>query len=172
MSGLQINKNPHPRNGRLTQDVGHFVLKVLGGNERIEELFATLDHGVDFSTATTKIGIIIEGFPEIVDRLVSRLGSSVNEDTDFGLVLQSKLLVESRMPGTNVKHLPNGIEEPAMGVDLFLILGLENKDELNRNEIVVLGVVSLREHKLGCGIYRKLGGILRYIEWVAQMTEQ
>lgn len=34
---------------------------------------------------------------------------------------------------TYIKHLANCIEQPAMGVDLLLILGFQDKDDLNRN---------------------------------------
>ena len=47
----------------LTQDVRHLILKVLCGDQWIQELPATLDHGVDFTAAAAQIRIIVEGLP-------------------------------------------------------------------------------------------------------------
>lgn len=52
----------------------------------------------------------------MVDRLVPRLGPSVEEDAYLGVQLPA-----------------NGIEEPPVGVDLFRILLLETKDDLDGN---------------------------------------
>ena len=69
----------------LTQDVRHLILKVLCGDQWIQELPATLDHGVDFTTATAEMRIVVERLPKVVNRFVPRLGASINQDTTFGL---------------------------------------------------------------------------------------
>ena len=69
----------------LTQDVRHLILKVLCGDQWIQELPATLDHGVDFTTATAQVFVIVEGLPEVVNGLAPWLGTGVDEDAYFGL---------------------------------------------------------------------------------------
>ena len=69
----------------LTQDVRHLVLEVLGRNKRVEEFLTTLDHGVDFTTASAQISVVVERLPEVVDRLAAWLGTGVDEDAYFGL---------------------------------------------------------------------------------------
>lgn len=51
----------------LTQDVRHFVFKILCGDQWVQEFFPTLDHGVNFTTATTQVFVVIERLPEVVD---------------------------------------------------------------------------------------------------------
>lgn len=62
------------------------------------------------------------------------------------------------MNPTYLDHLPNGVEQPSMGVDFLLVLRLQNKDKLDGDQVVL--VVWLRKHQLRCGVYRQLGGIL------------
>jgi hypothetical protein len=47
---------------------------------------------------------------------------------------------------TDLQYLTNGVEQPTMGVDLFLVLGLDDEDDLDWNEILV--IVLPREHEL------------------------
>lgn len=75
-----------------TKDVRHFVLKVLCGDQGVQELLSTLDHGVDFTTTSSEVGIVVESLPEVVDRLVSGLSTSINEDTNFGLINLSQII--------------------------------------------------------------------------------
>jgi len=46
---------------------------------------------------------------------------------------------------TNAQHFANGVEEPTMRVDLFLVLRLQNENKLNRNKIV--GIISMRKNQ-------------------------
>lgn len=46
-----------------TQYIGHLVLEILCRYQRIQELSATLDHGVNFTTAPSQMFIIVEGLP-------------------------------------------------------------------------------------------------------------
>jgi hypothetical protein len=69
----------------LTQDVGHLVLEILSSDQGIEQLLSTFDHGVNFTTATSKIWVVVEGVPKIEDGFVPWLRSSIDENTDFGL---------------------------------------------------------------------------------------
>lgn len=59
---------------------------------------------------------------------------------------------------TYVERFADSIEEPTMRVDLLLILGLEHKDDLNRNQIV--GVVGLGKNQLWCRVDRELSRVL------------
>ena|SRR5712671_739903 len=70
---------------RLVQDIRHLVFEVLCGDKRVEQLPALIDHGVNFTAATAKVGVIVECLPKIVNGLVTRLRTSVDEDTNFGL---------------------------------------------------------------------------------------
>ena len=70
----------------LTENVGHLILEVLCGDQGVEQLTATLDHSMNFTTASAKVGIVIECFPQVVDRLATRLGSRIDEDADFRLI--------------------------------------------------------------------------------------
>lgn len=56
----------------------------------------------------------VEAFPEIVDGGTSRLGSDVEENADIGF-----------------DERPKGIEEPAMGIKLLLVLFFEAEEDLN-----------------------------------------
>lgn len=50
-----------------TQNVRHLVLEVLRRHKWVEQLAATFDHGVNLSTAPTKVWVIVEGLPQVVD---------------------------------------------------------------------------------------------------------
>jgi hypothetical protein len=55
----------------------------------------------------------------MIDSLVARLGTRIQEDASFRLEL-----------------FPNSIKEPSVGVDLLRILLLEHKDDLDRDLLV------------------------------------
>jgi hypothetical protein len=57
----------------------------LGSDQRVEELPATLNHGVNFTTAPTEMSIVVECFPKIIDRFVSRFSTGVNEYANLRL---------------------------------------------------------------------------------------
>jgi len=53
---------------RLVKNVGHLVLKVLGGDQGRQQLTAsTTQHGTNLSTSASDVGVEIEGLPEMVD---------------------------------------------------------------------------------------------------------
>lgn len=93
----------------LTQDVRHLVLEILCSNQWVQEFLPTLDHGVNFTTTSTQILIVVESLPEVVNRLAPGFSTSINQDTDFGL-----------------KHLANSVEEPSMRVNFLLVLSLDD----------------------------------------------
>ena len=57
-----------------------------------------------------------------------------------------------------LQYTSNGIEEPMMRIDLLLILGLQDKNDLNRDQIV--GVILVEKDKLRCEVNRELGSVL------------
>ena len=118
---------------RLVQDVGHLVLEVLCGDEWIEQLLALVDHGMDLSTASAEVRVVVERLPQMVDSFVSRFGTSVDENANLG-----------------VHDLPKRIEEPAVRVDLLLVLRLDDEDELDGHEVV--RVIRLRNDELRRGV--------------------
>ena len=58
-----------------------------------------------------------------------------------------------------LEHFTNSIEEPSMGIDLLLVLGLQDQDNLDRHEVV--RVIVGRQDQLRSSIDRKLRSILR-----------
>jgi hypothetical protein len=64
------------------------------------------------------------------------------------------LLVEM----TNLQVGTDRVEEPAVRIDLLLVLGLENEDDLNWYEIV--RIIALGKNQLRRSIHRQLSGIL------------
>jgi hypothetical protein len=77
----------------------------------------------------------------VVDSFVSGFRSGIQQDTDLG-----------------VQHATYGVEEPSMRVDLFRVFLLEDKDDLNGNQVVGISWVGLNE--LGCSVNGKLSGVL------------
>lgn len=59
---------------------------------------------------------------------------------------------------TYLKYFANRVEEPTVGIDLLLVLGLDYQDDGDRYQVAV--VVSMRKDELWCGIYRELRRIL------------
>lgn len=57
-----------------------------------------------------------------------------------------------------MEHFADCIEQPTMRVDLLLVLGLDDQNELNGNEIV--RIFGLWENKSGRSINRQLSGVL------------
>ena len=47
---------------------------------------------------------------------------------------------------TNVEHFTDGIEDPAMRIDLLLVLGLDDQNNLYRNK--VQRIIILRKNEL------------------------
>jgi hypothetical protein len=127
--------------GTLTEDIRHFILEVLSSNKGVQELLATINHSVNFTTAATEILILIERIPEVVDGLVAGLGTGVNENADLGL-----------------ENAADTVEEPAVRVDLLLVLGLEDNNDLDRDKIAVATL--LRKDELWLGVNGQLGSVL------------
>lgn len=77
----------HDSSGRktLTENIGHLILEVLGGNQRVKQLLATLNHSVDFTTSTAEIRVVVKRLPQVVEGLAARLGAGINEDANFRL---------------------------------------------------------------------------------------
>jgi hypothetical protein len=57
----------------------------LGSDQRVKELPATLNHGVNFTTAPTEMSIVVECLPKIIDGFVSRFCSGVNKYANLRL---------------------------------------------------------------------------------------
>lgn len=51
----------------LTENVGHLILEILRSDQRVQKLLSTLNHGVNLTTASSKMRIVVEGLPKIVD---------------------------------------------------------------------------------------------------------
>jgi hypothetical protein len=62
----------------------------LGGDQRIEEFPAALNHGVDLATAAAEMLVIVKGLPQIINRFMTWFGAGINEDTDFRLSTRIK----------------------------------------------------------------------------------
>jgi len=59
-----------PKDGfeRFIEDVGHFVLEILSGDEGVEEVDSIVPfESYDFTTCSADVGVDVEGFPEMVD---------------------------------------------------------------------------------------------------------
>ena len=69
----------------LTENVRHFVLEVLRGDKWVQKLPTTLKHRVDLATAASEVGVIVEGLPQVIDRLAAGLRTSINKNTNLGL---------------------------------------------------------------------------------------
>jgi len=112
------------------------------------------------TTATTKVSIVIECFPQVVDGFVAGFSTSIEENTNFRLRFLNRLALYPGMSSMkkDLDDFPNCIEKPAMRVDLLLILRLEDEDDLNRNEII--WIIGLGKNELRCSIDGKLSCIL------------
>jgi hypothetical protein len=85
-------------------------LKVLCRNKWIDEFPpASPQHRMDLSTCTSEVSIVVEGFPQVVDRSLARLRPRVEEADDSWVEVSS-----------------DRIEEPAVAVDLLGVLVLQS----------------------------------------------
>jgi hypothetical protein len=99
----------------LVKDVAHLVLKVLSGDKRVQEVETILSlESDDLAASASDVGIDVKGLPEMVNGCGTGHGTYVQEDTDVRL-----------------KDGTESVEEPAMRVDLFLILFLETENDLD-----------------------------------------
>lgn len=100
---------------RLVENVTHLVLKVLSGDERVDQVLAArAQHGLDLTAGAGAHGLEIEGLPQMVDGATTGLGTSIDEHADIG-----------------IQNATKGLEEPTMRVDLLLVLFLETEQHLN-----------------------------------------
>jgi hypothetical protein len=114
---------------RLVQDVGHFVLKVLRCDERVEQVDTHLTlHSLDLSTSASNVGVSIKSLPKMVERGSARTSTDIEQDADVG-----------------IESLAKCVEEPSMRVELTLVLLLETEDHLARNNTLL----SALELKIG-----------------------
>lgn len=88
---------------------------------------------------------------------MTRLSTRINEDTDLRLGERSDRAMH-KLYNTHLKHLADGIEEPAVRVDLLLILCLDNEDDGHRDEVSM--IITVRENELWRRINGKLGRVL------------
>ena len=116
---------------------------------------------MNFATAPSEVGVVVERLPQVVNGFASRFGTSVNEYAYLRLWFE-KNLARARFlneKNAHLKHFSDSVKKPAMGIDLLLVLGLQDQDDLDRDEVVRVFVS--RQNQLRSGIDRKLCGILR-----------
>lgn len=102
----------------LVKDVTDLVLEVLGSHQRIDQVPPTFtQHGMDFTTGTAQVLVIVEGFPEGQERLVTRLGTRIQQDDHF-----------------RVKNAAKGVEQPSVRVDLLAVLLFQAEHHLHRRK--------------------------------------
>lgn len=67
---------------RLVQDVAHLVLEILSSHKRIQQIFP--EHALErdnLSTGSANGRVDVERFPQVIDRVRSRLRSNIEQDT-------------------------------------------------------------------------------------------
>ena len=80
---------------RLVQDIAHLVLEVLRRDKRVEQVLPEHAFQSDnLATGTSDRRVDVECFPEMVDRVWSRLSAYVKQDADTGGYISSSLLTE------------------------------------------------------------------------------
>lgn len=87
-------------------------------DEGVEEVGAVFAFECDdFAAGSAYVGVDVECFPEVIYGGGTRHGTDVEENADVGLEDRTK-----------------SVEEPSVGVDLFLILFFETEDDLNGDD--------------------------------------
>jgi hypothetical protein len=103
----------------LVQDIAHLVFEVLRGDERVDQVDAELAfEGNDLAARAADIRVDVERLPEVVDRRRAGHGPHVKQHADVGF-----------------EHGPEGVEEPAVRVDLLLVLFFQAEDNLDRADV-------------------------------------
>ncbi|RDA85125.1 hypothetical protein CP532_1559 [Ophiocordyceps camponoti-leonardi (nom. inval.)] len=98
---------------RLVEDVAHLVLKVLRRHQRVQKVRPQLAlHRLDLAAGAGHVGV--------VEGVAPRSRADVEEDADVG-----------------VERLTEGVEEPAVRVELALVLLLETEDDLTRYDALL-----------------------------------
>lgn len=99
----------------LVEDVADLVLEVLRRHERVEQLLSMRQHDLDLTTRASAHRLQIERLPQVINGVPPRLGARVDQDADVG-----------------IQHATECLEEPAVRIDLLLVLLLETEDHLHR----------------------------------------
>ena len=95
--------------------MGYLVLEILGGHEGVEqELAAGSRHGLDLAAGAGALWIDLEGLPQVVDAGAAGLSAGVDQDAHVG-----------------IKYGAEGLEEPAMRINLLLVVLLEAEQDLH-----------------------------------------
>ena len=104
--------------------------------------------------------VVVKCLPQVVDRLVAGLSTGINKDANLRLRTKTvrSLEREYNYDAAHLKHSSDGMEQPTVRVDLLLILCLQNKDDLNWNQII--WVFTVRQNELGRGIDGELRRVL------------
>ena len=123
---------------RLVEDVAHLVLEVLRRDQRVDELLAGAQHDLDLAAGAAAHRLEIEGLPELVDRVLAGLGAGVDEHADV-----------------RFKDRAEGLEEPAVAVDLLLILFFQAEQHLHGR-----GALGLELHQLALQVQAHLRRVL------------
>ena len=66
------------------------------------------------------------------------LGTSVKEDTNFRLHTRLNQTDTADKGKVYLEYPADSIEQPTMRIDLFLILGFDDENDLNRNEVLLV----------------------------------
>ena len=82
---------------------------------------------MDFTAASSKVRIIVEGLPEIIYRLVPRFGSSINENTDFRLLRYHHVKVKISNALLTFKILPIALKSQRWEFIFFWFFALRTK---------------------------------------------
>ena len=111
---------------RLVENVGHFVFEVLTCHQRVEQTEHVLTlSSLDLTSSAGNIGVLIKCLPQVVERHRLWSSSNIEQNTNVGL-----------------KGTTEGIEEPSVRVQLFLVVFLQTKDNLARH-YSLLGTLEL-----------------------------
>lgn len=121
MSAVNIrNKNEMDRGGsqRFIEYITHLILKILRRHQRVQKLQPPLPlQRHDLATRAPHIRVNIERLPQMVNRRGPGHGADVEEDANVGL-----------------EDGAEGVEEPAVGVYLFLVFFFEAEDDLDGDD--------------------------------------
>jgi hypothetical protein len=96
---------------------------------------------VDFTTSTTEILIVVESLPKSEERLGAGLGTSIEQNADFG-----------------VQNATNSGEQPSVRVDLLGVFLLQAEHHLDGRKRAGAVVVGTDELLVGCD--GQLSGVL------------
>lgn len=99
---------------------------------------------MNFTTSASKILVVIESFPEVEQRLVARLRTSIEQNANF-----------------RVQNTAEGIEKPSVRVDLLAVLLLETEHHLHRRKSA-RAIIRGSDELLVRGD-RELGGVLKLL---------